>query len=189
MADLGTLPTHDLHADAHGEDLAYRDRSGAVHDWHPLIIANIAGTPNYPGTAAHYPVRLNGRECQMNSGASPSGSWPFTVAAQPWADTFGRIVYHPCHIPLLWSVSAGARTVSVKLKHTVVTGALPRVTLHSDQLMLVSSETQIAGAAINTEHELLFSIAPIIGGSLLLSLSNLSHETGETVTWGPILTT
>jgi len=189
MSALGAIATHDLHADCHALDADYKIRSGPSHDFHGHARQIAPDTPDYLGDYAHYPVRINGRPHLMTSLGSQRNAWPFTLVPQPYSDAYGRIIYHPGIITLLWSVSAGAHNVSVDVKHHCESGALPQLQIRGNQNMDVADAIATAVAAMDAGETLSLTINPTLAGTIMIDLINTNPLESATVTWGDIATT
>lgn len=189
MPDLGAKLANDLRAHARVPSLTFaRGTLGGKH-LRPHRRSTPTQPATYPSDRASFIVRLNGRPCNMYSGPVVRDFAPWSIDGQPLLDAFGLIFYHPHEHQILWSVSPGARVLTITLKHNAGAGPKPFVKLEANPAAGVAAQNVSAIAADNTPETITLNVNPTLAATLLISLGSFNFAETSITTWGTITTT
>lgn len=185
----GTITANKSREHARATALNYQTRpTGPLHE-RARARGIPAQPPEYASDRAHYPVRINGREHAMTCPAPSTFGWPFTAGGQQWSDTFGRIIYHPHTLRLLWSVDAGSRSITINMRHHAPAESLPTITLRPAIGMGISDLSETVPEEQDTPHQITINVTPTTAGIITIELTTTSHALDATATWGDVATT
>lgn len=188
MPALGTLTTHHFRPHVRKAPMAPYVRPGPIHHLRPQA-RNLPSTPPpYLGDWAHFPVRLNGRDCAAYTGTMQSSGPPWEPTPQALTDAWGRRYYHPHSIPLLWTAGAGDREITAHARHTYLSGAYPRLRIPARPDLGIAETIAEAGPETDTDHPLTIAFTLAAQATLTVFLENPNPTYGPHTTWGDILT-
>jgi len=189
MANLGTLTTRHLHPHWHNL-IPYPGDRGTLPTHHRTHLRRTPDTPPpYLADYAHYPVRMGDRAGPLYPHVTNDLAAPWPRAPAPLTNPNGRPIYTPHRIPLLWTVPAGAHSVTATVTHNCTTPPYPTLSIDPDPGAGVPALSAAAPATPNVTADITIDLAPIIPVTLTLWLSCLNHAPAITTTWGTISTT
>jgi len=189
MADLGTLTGRHFRPGINKNQFPPYTRTGPSHRITSLDHAPPDTPPNYLPSWAHYPVRLNGRECPMYAGDNQTYSTPFDNLPQPITNAYGRNHYHAHSIPILWTAGTGARSITVHCRHTITSGPLPRIRMEARSDLSLAAQTITADSTTDTDQALTISLTMPTQATLTIWLESTNPDPGFVINWGDISTT